>query len=68
MIATLCNLVNSTQILGLILDFSLILLLHWKTLAGIMIVPPIATIVSMLMVPETPHWLASKGRMEVGKE
>jgi len=62
--ATLINLVNSTQIIGLILDFSLILIFHWKTLAVMMIVPPVFTLVSMMMVPETPHWLASKGKIE----
>ena len=65
--ATLANLVNSTQTLGLILDFSLILIFHWKTVACIMIIPPIATMVSMMMVPETPHWLANNGRIEVCK-
>lgn len=29
-----------------------------------MIIPPIVTMVSMMMVPETPHWLANKGRIE----
>ena len=64
-LATLSNLVNCTQILGLILDFSLIMVIQWRTIAGIMVIPPIATMVTMMMAPETPHWLANKGRNEV---
>lgn len=66
--ATLSNLVNCTQILGLILDFSLIMVIQWRTIAGIMVIPPIATMVTMMMAPETPHWLANKGRNEEARK
>ena len=59
------NTLSITQTIGLILDYSLSMFVSWRTLAWIMLVPPIVTVLSMLMVPETPYWLVGRGRIQV---
>ena len=62
--STLGNFANISFCLGLILTYSLSIVVTWRTLAWILMIPPILTILMMLMVPETPYWLAEKNRLQ----
>ena len=61
---TLCNAVNICFCLGLCFTFTLALLVQWRTLVWLLISPILLTLVGLSQVPETPHWLAQKNRLE----
>ena len=47
-------------IVGICVDFVLGSALGWRTVALINVIAPILAIMSLLLVPESPHWLMSK--------
>ena len=61
---SLCNVVNICQCLGLCLTFSLSLLVPWRTLAWLLTAPVLLSLLGLSLVPETPHWLAQRNKME----
>ena len=61
---SLCNTVNICQCLGLCLTFSVSLVVTWRTLTFLLLIPVLLCLVGLAMVPETPHWLAGRGRIE----
>ncbi|KAK7603446.1 hypothetical protein V9T40_003445 [Parthenolecanium corni] len=50
--------------IGALFVFFCNIYLHWRTLASICILAPIFSIGYLLMLPETPMWLLSRGREE----
>ena len=42
--------------------------MHWRMLNWLLIVPPILTIFFMLLLPETPYWLAAKNQTESAEQ
>ena len=61
---SLTNVVNITQCLGLVLTFSLSLVVTWRGLAWLLAAPMLLTVLGMSTLPETPYWLAEKNRLE----
>ena len=61
---SLTNVVNITQCLGLVLTFSLSLVVTWRGLAWLLAAPMLLTVLGMWTLPETPYWLAEKNRLE----
>ena len=61
---TLCNVLNICFCLGLCFTFSLALLVQWRTLVWLLISPILLSLVGLSQLPETPHWLAQKNRLE----
>ena len=61
---SLTNVLNITQCLGLILTFSLSLVVTWRSLAWLLAAPMLLTVLGMWTLPETPYWLAEKNRLE----
>uniref|UniRef100_A0A8D9AET9 Facilitated trehalose transporter Tret1 n=2 Tax=Cacopsylla melanoneura TaxID=428564 RepID=A0A8D9AET9_9HEMI len=53
--------------LGLIFEFTLGKLYHWRTVALINSTIPVITIAAMIQIPESPMWLLSKGRNQKAK-
>ncbi|XP_046678872.1 facilitated trehalose transporter Tret1-like isoform X2 [Homalodisca vitripennis] len=51
-------------ILGVFLQFVLGIFMNWRTVALINIVFPILAICALCCVPESPHWLIGKGRIQ----
>jgi SP family galactose:H+ symporter-like MFS transporter len=50
-----------------IVDFSLSEIGHWRLMFGVGMVPAILLLIGLLFVPETPSWLAAKGKLEKAK-
>ncbi|KDR23065.1 Solute carrier family 2, facilitated glucose transporter member 6, partial [Zootermopsis nevadensis] len=50
--------------LGFFLEFLLGTVSNWRTAAAISAAVPIATVIAITQVPETPIWLLSRGRFE----
>ena len=61
---SLCNVVNICFCLGLCLTFSLAMLVPWRTLTWILIAPVLLSLLGLSLVPETPHWLAQRNKIE----
>ena len=61
---SLCNVVNICFCLGLCLTFSLAMLVSWRTLTWILIAPVLLSLLGLSLVPETPHWLAQRNKIE----
>lgn len=61
---TLSNFANISFCFGLMITYSLSLVVSWRNLAWILTIPPCLTILTMLIVPETPLWLAQKNRVQ----
>lgn len=55
------NSTNICQNLGMILLYSLCLLLPWRPLAGLLTLPPCLAVLCLLPLPESPYWLARSG-------
>jgi len=64
---TLGNFVNISFCSGLILTFSLSLIMPWRTLAWSLAILPLFSILAMFLIPETPYWLAEKNRTDDAK-
>lgn len=50
--------------LGGFVVFFLNTVLPWRTVGLICLCVPILTVIALIFVPETPHWLISKKRIE----
>lgn len=50
--------------LGGFVVFFLNTLTDWRTVGLICLCAPILTVIALIFVPETPHWLIGKGRIE----
>ena len=61
---SLCNAANISFCLGLCFTFCLALLVQWRTLVWLLIAPVLLALAGLSQVPETPHWLAQKNRLE----
>ncbi|XP_014207253.1 facilitated trehalose transporter Tret1-like isoform X2 [Copidosoma floridanum] len=55
---------NLSMILGQFFTVLLNNWLHWRTIVLVNLAFPIVGLVSMFFFPESPHWLASKGKYE----
>jgi len=64
----LSNFVNTSFCFGLIITYVLSIFRSWRFLNWILILPPVLTMLSMLMLPESPYWLAVKNRPEDAKK
>ena len=62
------NFVNISFNSGLIITYLLSMMVTWRVLTWLTIIPPILTILMMLLLPETPYWLAEKNRSEEAME
>lgn len=51
---------STTVILGTISQFILGNFLHWRKVALVNTFVPVAALISLLLIPESPHWLISK--------
>ncbi|XP_050428169.1 facilitated trehalose transporter Tret1-like [Adelges cooleyi] len=54
---------STTVILGTMSQFVMGNFLHWRKVALINTFIPICALISLLFIPESPHWLISKGRV-----
>ena len=61
---TLSNMINVIFCFGLVLTFFISSFVTWRILAWILLAPMGMTALGMLIVPETPLWLAQKGRLK----
>ena len=61
---TLSNMINVIFCFGLVLTFFISSFVTWRVLAWILLAPMGMTALGMLIVPETPLWLAQKGRLK----
>jgi len=66
--STMGNFVNISFNSGLIITYLLSMMVTWRVLTWLTIIPPILTILMMLLLPETPYWLAEKNRSEEAME
>ena len=66
--STMGNFVNISFNSGLIITYLLSMMITWRVLTWLTIIPPILTILMMLLLPETPYWLAEKNRSEEAME
>lgn len=62
------NVTNIAQNLGLMLVYSLALFLPWRPLSYLLTLPPCIALVCLYPLPETPYWLARKGRTAEAEE
>lgn len=62
------NVVNIAQNVGFMLVYSLSLLLPWRPLSYLLTVPPCIALVCLYPLPETPYWLARKGRAKEAEQ
>lgn len=51
-------------ILGVFIQFIFGTFLHWRTIALVNVVFPVLAMIALYGVPESPHWLMGKGRVE----
>ncbi|XP_063242433.1 facilitated trehalose transporter Tret1-like [Bacillus rossius redtenbacheri] len=51
-------------ILGVFIQFIMGTLMTWRTVAAVNVTFPLIAFVSLCFVPESPHWLISKDRLE----
>ena len=58
------NFVNISFNMGLIITYLLSTVVTWRVLTWLAIIPPTLTILMMMILPETPYWLAEKNRSE----
>uniref|UniRef100_A0A182PR94 Major facilitator superfamily (MFS) profile domain-containing protein n=1 Tax=Anopheles epiroticus TaxID=199890 RepID=A0A182PR94_9DIPT len=58
---------STCVILGVLLEFLMGTFMKWRTVALISAIVPILAIVFLFFIPESPVWLASKGRLEEAK-
>uniref|UniRef100_A0A182KGL3 Major facilitator superfamily (MFS) profile domain-containing protein n=1 Tax=Anopheles christyi TaxID=43041 RepID=A0A182KGL3_9DIPT len=58
---------STCVILGVLLEFLMGSFMRWRTVALISSVVPILAVVFLFFIPESPVWLASKGRLEESK-
>ncbi|XP_013186214.2 facilitated trehalose transporter Tret1 [Amyelois transitella] len=58
----LCTLTQLFTSAGVLLMYFLGTVVHWRTAALICMSAPIASMICVLLVPETPVWLLSRGR------
>ena len=56
--------INVIFCFGLVLTFFISSFVTWRILAWILLAPMGMTALGMLIVPETPLWLAQKGRLK----
>ena len=61
---TLNNVLNICFCLGLVLTYSVSMILTWRQMAWFFTLPVILTVLSFCIVPETPLWLAEKERLD----
>ncbi|XP_027847186.2 facilitated trehalose transporter Tret1 [Aphis gossypii] len=59
----LAALSSTTVILGSISQFILGNFLHWRKIVLFNTIVPIVAFISLLFIPESPHWLITKGRI-----
>jgi len=62
--STMGNFVNISFNMGLIITYLLSTVVTWRLLTWLAIIPPTLTILMMMILPETPYWLAEKNRSE----
>ncbi|XP_058809392.1 facilitated trehalose transporter Tret1-like [Phymastichus coffea] len=55
---------NLSIIIGVFLTILYSNWLHWRTIVLINLISPTLGFLSMYMIPESPHWLASKGKLK----
>ena len=61
---TLGNLgANVSSCVGLLLTYSLALVLDWRQLALALTAPPALLLLGLCCIPESPYWLAGQGRL-----
>ena len=58
---------STCVILGVLLEFLMGSFMKWRTVALISAVVPVLAVVALCFIPESPVWLASKGRFEDSK-
>nr|XP_040221749.2 uncharacterized protein LOC120948936 [Anopheles coluzzii] len=58
---------STCVILGVLLEFLMGSFMKWRTVALISAVVPVLAVVALCFIPESPVWLASKGRLEDSK-
>ena len=66
--STLSNIPNISFCLGSIITYLLSMMISWRILNWVLLIPPLLTILMMLNVPETPYWLAQKNRIDEVKK
>ncbi|XP_053676936.1 facilitated trehalose transporter Tret1-2 homolog [Anopheles nili] len=60
----LCALASTGISLGVLIQYTLGAFTTWKTLSGVSLVVPVAALVFMFLMPETPNYLVSKQKPE----
>uniref|UniRef100_A0A182K6J5 Facilitated trehalose transporter Tret1 n=1 Tax=Anopheles christyi TaxID=43041 RepID=A0A182K6J5_9DIPT len=60
----LCALASTGISLGVLIQYTLGAFTSWKFLSGVSIVVPVAALILMLLMPETPNYLVSKQKPE----
>ena len=58
--------INVFFCIGLVITFFISSFVTWRLLAWILLTPMAMTILGMMIIPETPLWLAQKGRLKDG--
>ncbi|XP_052866654.1 proton myo-inositol cotransporter-like [Anopheles cruzii] len=59
---------STCVILGVLLEFLMGSFLKWRTVALVSSVVPVLAALLLFLIPESPVWLASKGRLEESKK
>ncbi|XP_052899614.1 facilitated trehalose transporter Tret1-2 homolog [Anopheles moucheti] len=60
----LCALASTGISLGVLIQYTLGAFTTWKFLSGVSVIVPIAALILMLLMPETPNYLVSKQKPE----
>uniref|UniRef100_A0A6E8VUK9 Facilitated trehalose transporter Tret1 n=1 Tax=Anopheles coluzzii TaxID=1518534 RepID=A0A6E8VUK9_ANOCL len=60
----LCALASTGISLGVLIQYTLGAFTTWKFLSGVSIIVPVAALILMLLMPETPNYLVSKQKPE----
>ncbi|CAG0880622.1 unnamed protein product [Darwinula stevensoni] len=64
----LASLPMTMMCLGTVISTGIASCLHWKTVALVFVFVPLFNLFLLFFVPESPAWLASKGRIEEARE
>ncbi|XP_065219501.1 facilitated trehalose transporter Tret1-like isoform X2 [Planococcus citri] len=59
---TLTSFANINVTTGILLEFFLASVLHWRTAVAVSAIFPVISIVCIAIIPDSPIWLLSKGR------
>ncbi|XP_049786162.1 facilitated trehalose transporter Tret1-like [Schistocerca cancellata] len=59
---------STSVIVGVFTQFLLGNLLPWRTVALVNLVCPVAAVIALCFVPESPHWLVGKGRLAAAEK